>query len=221
MSLFLNIDTSTENASICLAENDTPLSLLSNHSQRDHAAWLHPAIQEALQNAGKKITDLHAVGITGGPGSYTGLRVAMASAKGLCYALTIPLIAVNTLEAMVYAALAEEAEGFCPAIDARRMEVFTAVYDRDLHPLLPPQNMIVQPDSFLSLLAEKRILFFGNGSSKMEPIIRHPNAIFKNISFNATHLAIAVHKRFVNQEFSPLDLLEPMYLKEFYSTAKN
>ncbi|MBE7174042.1 MAG: tRNA (adenosine(37)-N6)-threonylcarbamoyltransferase complex dimerization subunit type 1 TsaB [Williamsia sp.] len=215
MALLLNIDTSTEGASICLADGATCLGLLSNHTQKDHAAWLHPAIQQALHSANKKITDLTAVGITAGPGSYTGLRVAMASAKGLCYALHIPLIAVNTLEAMVYAARSEEADYLCPAIDARRMEIFTAVYDKNFNTILGPQSLIIQPDSFSTLLETKSILFFGNGSRKMQPVIQHPHAFFKDIPFNATHLAAATFKKYEHQEFASLALAEPIYLKEF------
>lgn len=215
MSLLLNIDTSTQEASICLAEGETNLCLLSNQMQKEHATWLHPAIGEALRSAGKKITDLAAVGITAGPGSYTGLRVAMASAKGLCYALNIPLIAVNTLEAMAYAALGEEAAYLCPAIDARRMEIFTAVYDKDLTTILPPQSLIIQPDSFAELLEKETIVFFGNGHQKMEPVIRHPHALFKNVPFNATHLAVAAFQKYEKKEFASLALTEPIYLKEF------
>lgn len=217
MSLLLNIDTSTEDASLCLTDGETSLCLLSNRTQKEHAAWLHPAIQEALLSAGKKITDLAAVGITAGPGSYTGLRIAMASAKGLCYALGIPLIAVNTLEAMVYAAHNEDTDFFCPAIDARRMEVFTAVYDKHVESILPPQSLIIQPDSFAGILDKNRILFFGNGHQKMEPVIRHPHAIFKNIGFNAAHLAIATFQKFQRREFASLSMTEPVYLKEFLS----
>ena len=215
MPLLLNIDTSTEDASVCLAEGETSLYMLSNHTQKDHAAWLHPAIQELLHTTGKQITDLAAVGITAGPGSYTGLRIAMASAKGLCYALGIPLIAVNTLEAMAHVALNENADYLCPAIDARRMEIFTAVYDKKLTPLLPPQSMIIQPDSFAALLDKKQIVFFGNGHRKMEPVIQHPHAIFKNVPFNAAHLAIAAFKKYQLNDFASLSLSEPVYLKEF------
>lgn len=216
MSLILNIDTSTENASICLAEEENRVCL-SNLILKDHASWLHPAIQNALQSCNKKVTDLSAVGITAGPGSYTGLRIAMASAKGLCYALDIPLIAVNTLEAMIYAALAEDTDYLCPAIDAKRMEIFTAVYDQNATAILPPQNMVIGPDSFAAVLEKKKILFFGNGSKKMEPVIHNTHAIFKDILFDATHLAVATLKKYRNREFTPLSLAEPVYLKEFYS----
>ena len=220
MPLILNIDTSTESASICLADGEHCLCLLSNPTQKDHASWLHPAIQEALQSCNKKVPDLSAVGITAGPGSYTGLRVAMASAKGLCYALHIPLITVNTLEAMVYAALAEETDYFCPAIDARRMEIFTAVYDRDVTAILPPQNMVIDQDSFANILASKRVLFYGNGSTKMEPVIHHPNGVFKDIQFTAQHLSVAALKKYMLADFASLALAEPVYLKEFYSPVR-
>ena len=215
MPLLLNIDTSTEDASVCVAEGEASLCMLTNHTQKDHAAWLHPAIQELLHAAGKKITDLSAVGITAGPGSYTGLRIAMAAAKGLCYALGIPLIAINTLEAMAHAAFNEGTDYLCPSIDARRMEIFTAVYDKNFTPLLPPQSMIVQPDSFAALLAKKQIIFFGNGHQKMQPVIRHPHAIFKGIPFNAEHLAVAAYKKYQLNDFTSLSLSEPVYLKEF------
>lgn len=215
MSLLLNIDTSTGDASLCLADGETSLYLLSNHTQKEHAAWLHPAIQEALSSTGKKITDLAAVGITAGPGSYTGLRIAMATAKGLCYALNIPLIAVNTLEAMVYAAHGEDTDYLCPAIDARRMEIFTAIYNKHFEPILPPQSLIIQPDSFAGTLENNRILFFGNGHRKMQPVIQHPHAVFKEIAFNATHLAAATFQKYQRRDFASLSMSEPVYLKEF------
>ena len=221
MPLILNIDTSTEQASICLAEGENKLILLSNPAQKEHATWLHPAIEEALRTCNKKVTDLTAVGITAGPGSYTGLRVAMATAKGLCYALHIPLLTVNTLEAMAYAALTEEAEYLCPAIDARRMEIFTAVYDKSLHAVLAPQNMVVTPDSFAVVPEMYSIVFFGNGSKKMEPVIRHSRAIFKDLQFDASHLAVASYKKYKLGDFTSLSLAEPVYLKEFYTTANS
>ena len=217
MPLLLNIDTSTENASLCLSEGEECLCLLSNSIQKEHASWLHPAIQEALRSVNRKITELEAVAITAGPGSYTGLRVAMASAKGLCYALRIPLIAVGTLEAMAHAALAEDTDYVCPCIDARRMEIFTAVYDKNLTTILQPQNMVVQTGSFADVLAAGRVLFFGNGSKKMEPVIQDAHAIFRDIPFSATHLSVAALKRFRHNEFTPLALSGPLYLKEFYS----
>ncbi len=215
MSLILNIDTSTENGSICLADGAHCLFLSSNDVQKEHAGWLHPAIRESLEKSGKKVTDLMGIGITAGPGSYTGLRVAMATAKGLCYALNIPLIAVNTLEAMASMAVEEETDYICPMIDARRMEVFTALYDKNLLSIIPPCAIILNENSFSTLLQDKKILFFGNGNNKFEKIIVEKNAVFKNLTFNASHLSQFSNRKFVKSEFSMLSNAEPFYLKNY------
>src|ERR1700758_4691343 len=133
MALILNIDTATAKASICLALDGKTLALAENWTQNEHAAWLHSAIEQMMQQTGYRLRDLQAVAVTAGPGSYTGLRVGMAAAKGFCFALDIPLIAEDTLRTMAFAAK-EQLPGtdlLCPMIDARRMEVFTAVYQND------------------------------------------------------------------------------------------
>ena len=221
MALILNIDTSTENASICLAENDTCLLLSSNEVQKDHAAWLHPAINDALNNIGKKITDIDAIGLTAGPGSYTGLRAGMATAKGLCFALNIPLIAVNTLEAMASMATGEDVDYICPMIDAKRMEVFTALYDKNLEVILPPCAMILDKNSFFEPLQKKIIIFFGNGKNKFQQIIDKNTAIFKNLIFNASHLSIVTYRKYIKSEFNPLVETDPIYVKEYYALYIN
>lgn len=217
MSLILNIDTSSETASLCLSENEICLALEYNNIQKDHAAWIHPTIKEVLNKTGKKISDLKAIGITGGPGSYTGLRVSMATAKGLCFALNIPLISVNTLEAMAVVALGEDTDYICPMIDARRMEVFTALYDKNLSYIIPPSTIILDKNSFFEPLQHKKIVFFGNGKKKFEEIICEKNAIFKNLIFNASHLSGVIYRKFVKSEFSDLEDSEPIYLKEYYT----
>ncbi|MEJ7767231.1 MAG: tRNA (adenosine(37)-N6)-threonylcarbamoyltransferase complex dimerization subunit type 1 TsaB [Chitinophagaceae bacterium] len=217
MPLILNIDTSTEQASICLSENVQCLGMRSNDTQKDHASWLHPAIEGLLKDTGRNLVDLKAVGITIGPGSYTGLRIGMATAKGLCYALNIPLIGINTLEAMASAALNEETDYICPMIDARRMEVFTAIYDKNLVPLLDPCAMILNEQSFFDLLQTKKIVFYGSGKNKLEAIIDQSNARFKNIIFNASHLYVIIYSKFIKYDFMPLAYLEPLYLKEHYT----
>lgn len=217
MSLILNIDTSTELASICISDKGQCLQMLSNDTQKDHAAWLHPAVHMAMKRAGKDLRDLKAVAITKGPGSYTGLRVGMATAKGLCYALDIPLIGVNTLEAMAGIAIGEDIDYICPMIDAKRMEVYTALYDKDLRPLIPPCAMILDQNSFSHYLEQKRIIIFGNGKNKFEAIIEKKNAVFKSLIFNASHLASVTYLKFVESEFLPLAYAEPLYLKEYYT----
>lgn len=217
MPLILHIDTSGENASICLAEGTACLCLLQHAEQRGHAAWLHPAIREAFEHAGKQLHELNAVGITAGPGSYTGLRVGMAAAKGLCYALNIPLITVNTLEAMA-SVLSEETDTLlCPMIDARRMEVFTAVYNRSLVPVVLPCALMLDENSFIDLLNKNKVCFFGNGKNKFATINQHKNAIFKNVIFNASHLPPIINAKFVQSDFASLAYTEPIYIKAYYT----
>lgn len=216
MALILNIDTSAENASISISEQEHCLCLLSNAGQKGHAAWLHVAIRQALTYAGKKIEDLDAVALTAGPGSYTGLRIGMAAAKGLCYALNIPVIAISTLEAMASVGTGADTDYICPMIDARRMEVFTALYNKEFTPLMPPCAMILNKDSFADHLQHYKIAFYGSGSYKFRELAPHENAVFKDIPFNAERLIPLSYNRFVNTRFASLTYLEPLYLKEYY-----
>lgn len=219
MALLLHIDTSTDVASICLSEDSRVVSYAENTDQRDHAGWLQPAILQMMKSCSIPLQHLHAAGVTSGPGSYTGLRVGLATTKGLCFALQIPLITVNTLEAMASAAPREEGACLCPMIDARRMEVFTAVYDADLHELQPPCAMQVEADSFDSYLQKGKVIFFGNGAEKVQQRIRHVNANFCKISFNASFLPILINKKYHVKAFSDLTYTEPSYFKEFYTPA--
>src|SRR5687767_10771942 len=148
MSLILNIDTALDTASVCLANKGEVLHLVVNEFPKDHSGWLHPAISELLQKSGYEIRDLSALAVSIGPGSYTGLRVGLSTAKGFCFALNLPLITIGTLQMMAYSVKDENADLLCPVIDARRNEVFTAVYDKNLEPVLPAQSMIAGENSF-------------------------------------------------------------------------
>src|SRR5271168_2602939 len=136
--------------------------MLENFEQKAHAAWLHVAVQELMTNTGSRMRDLQAVAVTAGPGSYTGLRVGMAAAKGFCYALGIPLIAEDTLKVMAFAGHEQLADGdlLCPMIDARRMEVFTAIYDRNMIPVLSSMAMVIGENAFAGWLDHHRVSFF-------------------------------------------------------------
>jgi tRNA threonylcarbamoyladenosine biosynthesis protein TsaB len=221
MSLLLNIDTATSSAGICLAENGLSLAMVNNEDQKQHASFVQPAIKELLNKTGKKINDLDAVAVTIGPGSYTGLRVGLASAKGICYALNIPLITVSTLKVMASAAINTRADLLCPMIDARRMEVFAAIYNRSLDIVVPEQAIMLTESSFVELMEEKSILFFGDGAPKWKTLVHNNNAIFDNCHFSAVHLAALSFGLFKEKKFSDLAYTEPVYLKEFYSTFKN
>jgi len=223
MALILNIDTATENAHVSLAKDGQVLHALSNGSQKEHAKFLQSAIKELIKTAGVNIKEVDAVAVTAGPGSYTGLRVGMASAKGLCYALKIPLITIGTLEVLTVSALrlypppADEHILFCPIMDARRMEVFTAIYHQNLQEYLQPCAMILNEFSFEKEFMNNKIMFFGSGSDKWKQVCNHPNALFKSVSILPESFITASNTLFLEKKFTDLACSEPFYLKEFQS----
>lgn len=222
MSLILNIDTASEHAHTSIAADGHVLCAMHNESQKDHAAFLQTAIEHLAKSANIKLKDIDAVAVTAGPGSYTGLRVGMASAKGLCFALKIPLITVGTLEILALSAWRQFADGYenifyCPMMDARRMEVFTAIYKHDLSICLQPCAMILDQFSFEKELSGNKIMFFGSGAAKWEKLCNHENAVFKMVSLSPISLAQYAFNRFSEKKFTDLAYSEPSYLKEFQS----
>lgn len=220
MGLLLNIDTSMEIASVSLSRDGKILSMDSNPYWKDHAAWLHPAIEALMKKVGHSFPDFDAVSVSIGPGSYTGLRVGLAAAKGFCFALKIPLIAVETLSILAHSVKDEAIDLIGPLIDARRMEVFGTVYDKNLMEKIAPMAMILHVDSFQSLLARHKILFCGSGSEKLKAIISNSNAGFIEIGETAYSLAMLADKSFEKKKFAELANVEPLYLKDFHSTTK-
>ncbi len=217
VSLLLNIDTAVQSASVCLADGDRVLATKINPSQKDSAAWLHVAIQDLLTENGVHPNQLKAIAVSAGPGSYTGLRVGMAAAKGLCYALSIPLISISTLQMMAAAINDPEADLLCPMIDARRMEVFTALFDVSLNEVMPPTNLILTPDSFNGWLQKHRILFFGNGSQKAMDLFENSNVAFAASTATAQDMILLSAKKFQEGQFASLAYSEPYYGKDFHS----
>ncbi len=223
MNLILNIDTASENAHVSLAKDGHVLHALSSESQKEHASFLQAAIQELVKITGIHLKEIDAVAVTAGPGSYTGLRVGFASAKGLCYALKKPLITIGTLEVLTASALqlypptADENILFCPMIDARRMEVFTAVYQHDLSFYLQPCAMILDELSFETALSKSKILFFGSGSEKWKQICPDRNALFKSVAILPESFSKSSNMLFSEKKFTNLAYSEPFYLKEFQS----
>lgn len=223
MSYILNIDTATETAGVCLSKGNDVLAILTSTDQKNHAAFIQPAIASVIQQSGITLADIDAVAVTGGPGSYTGLRVGMATAKGICFSLEKPLIVINTLEVMAIAAIEKankESQLFCPLIDARRMEVFTAIYDRSLQNRLLPQAMALEQQSFAAFLDTAIVQFSGSGMEKLSKISGHPNARFVEVQHNAAHLSTLSLKAFTNKDFADLAYCEPFYLKAFFDTSK-
>jgi tRNA threonylcarbamoyladenosine biosynthesis protein TsaB len=228
MALILNIDTALDTACISLAENDNVIQFAANERQGDHASWIQPAIHNLIHESGVHLQSIEAIGVSIGPGSYTGLRIGLSTAKGLCYALRIPLITVGTLKTMAFGAIAEQEASksdisspddllFCPMIDARRMEVFTAVYDSNLNEVVRPLSLILAPYSFDELLTGSKILFLGNGSIKFQAISQNAHAMFKNIALKPFALATLTYKSFIGNNFAGLAYTEPLYTKEFFT----
>ena len=216
--ILLCIDSSVSSASVALAKGNILLGKKVCVEQKQHASFLQPAIKELLNEFIISINDLSAIAVVNGPGSYTGLRVSMATAKGLCYALNIPLITVGTLDVMAVAAKEQlqSTDYLCPLIDARRMEVFTALYNRELKTLLSPQAMILTEHSFAEILLENKITFFGNGAAKWQQLCTNENAVFETVDWDAASMISPVLNAFAKKEFSSLAYSTPFYLKEFH-----
>lgn len=219
MGNILHIDTAIDTASFCWMKDGEPVLFDINYQQKGHAAWLHAAIQKGIGATSLAMKDLDAIAISIGPGSYTGLRVGLSAAKGFSYALNIPLITVNTLEMMAHS-VTDKTDLICPMIDARRMEVFTALYDKNLQEVAKPSAMILEANSFSDLVEKKIVVFTGNGSEKFKKIFAHPHAIFNNSRATAKDMVAIAEKKYIAKSFADLAYVEPFYIKEFYTTMK-
>jgi tRNA threonylcarbamoyladenosine biosynthesis protein TsaB len=224
LALILNIDTATAIGSVALAKDGVVLQTLANDKERDHAATLTVFIQEIFNT--QKITpaQLDAIAVSGGPGSYTGLRVGVATAKGLCYAWNKPLIGISTLQMMAQGLRAELQDKnalYCPLLDARRQEVYTAVYDAALLPLMQPQALILTPEAFSEWLERAKVYFFGDGSEKWQQMLgRHTNAVFAPYRISAEHMIPLTEAAFQQKRFDDTAYFSPFYLKPFYTPVK-
>ena len=223
MALILQLETSTSSCSVSLALNGEILALKEINERNAHAIQLTLFIEEVMAAAGKTLKELDAVAVSMGPGSYTGLRIGVSTAKGLCYALDIPLIAINTLQAMAlgFKALRQDNSAlYCPMIDARRMEVYSAVYNGQLEEVLPVEARIIDEQSFQALLAKQRIIFFGDGAMKCQEVLgSNANTVFVPDFLNsAKDLSALAFERFSNQQFEDVAYFEPYYLKDFLAT---
>jgi len=218
VTYILSIESATEICSASLSKDGVVLSLRETNQPNVHSQKLALMIQEILNESQMQASDLDAVAVSSGPGSYTGLRIGVSLAKGLCFSLDIPLIAIPTLESMCYGIpkLEEDIDFFIPMIDAGRMEVYTAAFDRNFHRFQNEHPLIVDSESFIDLLASKKLLFFGNGSAKCKDIILSKNAFFTSDGYpSAASLAKVAFEYFQQSKFVDTAYFEPFYLKEF------
>lgn len=219
----LNIETATKSCSVALFKNENLIVFKEHASQEySHSETLSNYISNIIKEAGIAFSDLTAVAVSMGPGSYTGLRIGVSTAKGLCYALNIPLISISTLQAMAVGIVKDSnADLYCPMIDARRMEVYSAFYDSSNNIVRDVQADVVDEQTYKEQL-EKNIIFFGDGAEKLNDIIVHKNAKFVEGFFpSAIHMGGLAFNKFKQNNFEDVAYFEPYYLKDFVSGAKD
>ncbi len=225
MALILNIETSTKNCSVALFEDDNLISEKSLLSDKySHSEKLTSFIEKIMNTSDFEFKDLDAVSVSKGPGSYTGLRIGVSTAKGLCYALSIPLISVSTLRAMSHSMILrnKDFDLYCPMIDARRMEVFSAFFNNENKLVRDVRADVVEENSFLKYLKNNKVLFFGDGSIKCVDVIKSENAYFeRNIFPQARDMALISLQKYNQKEFEDVAYFEPFYLKDFITVRKN
>lgn len=230
MALILNLDTSTQICSVALALDGELLGLKESHEDKSHASLLAVFIKNILEENAKAISDLDAVAVSKGPGSYTGLRIGASTAKGLSFGAGIRLIGVDTLSSMAAGVIhgnqlennalpKDKSFCLCPMIDARRMEVYTAIYHPSGEMIEPIAAKIIQEDSFKDILEQYRVIFFGNGAAKCRDLIQHPNAIFlEGIETSARYMVSPAESAWQQKSFEDVAYFEPFYLKDFVAT---
>ncbi len=218
MSLILSLETSAKVCSVAI-HNDARLVATSEiHIEQSHASKLAVLIEEVKKKAGIELNQLAAVGISSGPGSYTGLRIGTSTAKGLCFSLSIPLISMGSLELLAFQTKEQNIQNayLCPMIDARRMEVYCLMADSSLRIIQPTEAKVIDELSFKEYLDKNKVLFFGDGSDKCKEKILHKNAHFINgIYPKASQLGLMIFNKFIRNEAEDLVNFEPHYLKEF------
>ena len=220
MSCILSIETSTDVCSVAMSENGQCIFKKEDNSGPNHAVSLGVFVDEALSFTDNHAIPLGAVAVSQGPGSYTGLRIGVSMAKGICYGRDVPLLAVPTLEVMAVPVLLnheiEEDALLCPMIDARRMEVYSAIYDRALKPQRETRADIVDGDTYREFLDRHPVYFFGNGAAKCMETINHPNAhLIKGIEPLAKYMFPLAERRWVQKEYEDVAYFVPFYLKDF------
>lgn len=220
MSCILSIDTSTDVCSVAVSQDGACIFQLEDLQGMNHAERIGPFVDEAMSFADSHAIPLDAVAVSSGPGSYTGLRIGVSMAKGICYALNLRLIAIPTLELIaVPVLLHEEIEDdalLCPMVDARRMEVYAGLYDRALRPVRPIQADVVEAGTYQPWLDRHPVYFFGNGAAKCMEVIRHPNAhLIRDKKPLAKYMFPLAEKRIALEQFEDVAYFTPFYLKDY------
>ncbi len=217
--MILTIDCSSSTAFISLSQNGKTLFTKENSVQKDHAGFLHVAIKSLMEDAAISFNELLAIAVVAGPGSYTGVRIGMATAKGLCFAASKPLIYMSALEILALACfrkVKDEAALYIPIIDARRMEVFTATYNAGQEELIAPGSHILTEESFADSLQKGAVFFTGNAVAKAAEMLKHANAVFcGDVDFISASSEMA-NRLYINNSSVDLINATPLYIKAFF-----
>lgn len=221
MTYILNIETATTNCSVSLSKDGETIVLKEdNDKSYSHAERLHVYIDMVLKEANIDSKDLNAIAISKGPGSYTGLRIGVSAAKGLCFALDKPLISVPTLQALAHQINCDDGIIVC-LLDARRMEVYSAIYDANYNQIRDTEAQILTEDSFKEYLENGKVYFIGNGVEKTKALINHNNAIFIEHKLpSANEMSLLAFNKYKFGDFEDVAYFEPYYLKDFVALKK-
>ncbi|AZB18973.1 tRNA (adenosine(37)-N6)-threonylcarbamoyltransferase complex dimerization subunit type 1 TsaB [Chryseobacterium indologenes] len=218
----LYLETSSKNCSVAVSDNETLLCLCEEVSENyKQSESLHTYVEWALEGAGISLKEIEAVSLGKGPGSYTGLRIGAASAKGFCYGLKVPLVAVNSLESMIEPFLGNNYDFIVPLIDARRMEVYTAIYDGQTGSELSATEAKILDERSFEEFKDKKVIFVGDGAKKAREILQLPHADFKEDVFpSAQYLIKKTLEKIRSGEVEDMAYFEPFYLKDFHGVKK-
>lgn len=222
MPIILNLETATTNCSVSVAKDGKLLAIKEHDTPNySHAEQLHIFIQDVLKEANLEVSDLNAIAVSKGPGSYTGLRIGVSAAKGLCFSLDVPLISIATLTSMAHQTRLGDINCIVPVLDARRMEVYAAVFDRDIHQIRETRAEIIVGNSFTEFIEKGKVLLLGNGAEKCKEILQHSNFIFDtSVVPSAREMVGLSHKKFKAGDFEDVAYFEPYYLKDFILQKK-
>jgi len=216
VSYILNIETATTNCSVSLSKEGETLVLKEDYNTNySHAESLHVFIEEVVKKANIQLSQINAIAVSKGPGSYTGLRIGVSAAKGLCFSLGIPLISVDTLESLAYQVNIESGI-IIPLLDARRMEVYSTIYDNKHHKIRTIEAEIISETSFSHYLKTSKVYFIGDGVEKIKTVINHPNAIYIDGKLpSAKNMGVLAFDKYKKSDFEDVAYFEPFYLKDF------
>jgi tRNA threonylcarbamoyladenosine biosynthesis protein TsaB len=226
--MILCLETATNLCSVALCDREGVISLRESNESKSHASQLTVFIEEILRDKGIKASDLDAVAVSKGPGSYTGLRIGVSVAKGIAYGASIPLIGIDTTNSMFWGiagsilsdAYAESDSLFCPMLDARRMEVYYAIYNSAGKCIKDISAEIITENTFISIPGSQKIIFFGDGAIKCKEVINRRNSVFAaDYRISAAHMHIPVFQAFKNQHYEDVAYFEPLYLKDFITSV--